>query len=1175
MRLKTIKLAGFKSFVDPTNINLISNLTGVVGPNGCGKSNVIDAVRWVMGESSAKNLRGEALTDVIFSGSATRKPVGQATVELMFDNVEGKLGGEYASYSEIAIKRQVTREGQSNYYLNGQRCRRKDITDIFLGTGLGPRSYAIIEQGMITRVILAKPEELRIFIEEAAGISKYKERRRETENRIQHTQDNLARLNDLRDELDKQLRHLERQSQTAARYQEFKTQEKTLSAQLATLAWQRLDREIVHYEQQIRETLVQLSEQQANVQQYKTANEKQRLMQSQANETLNEVQKRYYSLGAEISKIEQALVHQEERREQLKVDKSEAQEALHMANTLLEKDRHLLTELSEKITHAEPGYASAQEAVQMAQAVVESAEMQLEEWREQVAMHSQATLGPTRIAEAEKAKIAHLERQIQQIQERSKRLEAECQGLVQDDPIEAEALAQKREALSLQQEECIAQLEQVRAKKQACQAEIEAVRSELKQCEQVHHQTQGTLSALEALQASALGQNVESRKAWLAASGLGSSKAVAQLIQVQAGWEMAAEMVLEGFVEALGVSTRDMNDILTKADLLAQEGLGLLEWGGAHTVESDSRCLIHYVQSPVSLPVVIQRLLQKIYVAQDVATAKALLSTLSVGESVVTPEGVWMGEGWIRIKKRPVGSSESGSLLAREEKIKQLVLAHERQEAAIDVLQQTLQEKQDALAQWEAFQETQQQEKNHLSQTIVTLEGQSRIVQNRIEQVQKRREAIQRELGECQVILQDCQQEVNQSRTKLHEVLEKMMIHTQEQEALTQQKAPLHENVHISRMQAKAATEKVNTLALEIQTFRTQVVALRTNVERFETQIESATLKLSTVADALTRIDEPVGELKMDLERRLEERLLIEEELSSARNEVASIDNVMRELEKKIELGEREIDRGREKSEQAKLQWQALCVHRENVLEKLKVLEVVLEEVSKTLPEGANEPEWQERLQDVEQKIQRLGPINLAAIEEHEAALQRKEYLDSQLADLTEALATLDNAIRKIDKETRAKFKETFDRVNSGFEKLFPKLFGGGQASLSMTGDDLLDTGITLMARPPGKKNSTIHQLSGGEKALTAVALVFAIFELNPAPFCMLDEVDAPLDDSNVGRFCGLVKEMSSAVQFIYVSHNKLAIEMAQQLQGVTMREPGVSRLVTVDIEEARSLVEA
>lgn len=1170
MRLKAIKLAGFKSFVDPTTINLVSNLTAVVGPNGCGKSNVIDAVRWVMGESSAKHLRGGSLTDVIFAGSANRKPVGQATVELLFDNVQGKLGGEYASYSEIAIKRQVTREGHSQYYLNGQRCRRKDITDIFLGTGLGPRSYAIIEQGMITRVIEAKPEDLRSFIEEAAGISKYKERRRETENRIQHTQENLARLNDLREELNKQLKHLDRQSQTAAKYQELKTIEKKISAELASLAWQRLDKEVLECEAHIRETQVQLASAQSSAQQLKTAQEKHRILQTEASDNLNEVQKRYYGLGADIAKIEQALMHHEERKEQLKLDKQDAKQSLDTAQSLLEIDKENFAEYQNKIENATPLHEQACQDAQTAQALSDEKEAAVENWREAVSALNQSLMAPSRLAESEKTKIAQLERQSQQIHERVRRLDGESQSLTIEDPAELNSLKEKGEALSAKRQECIQWLESVASEKENHRQELNKFQADYKVSMQSLHEAKGKLSALETLQAGAVGKNFDAKKAWLAQHGVDNPTIIASMIQVSAGWEKALETVLEGYLQAIGVQSLETGKIGSAPDA-SKMGLHLLEWTKHAGLNAPSQSLVNFVTNKNDLPAVLFNLLANVIAVENMDEAQKRLPDLR-DQSIITKDGAWLGQGWLKLN---APDDSKNGILIREEKIKQLRQEIIVLEEKLQQIKETIESVESKIKSFEAEKESKQQEKNTLSQEISSIDSERRIKQNRIEQNQKRKDQIQKELAECQSILQDSQNEINQSRGLLHQALEEMAENNRKQAELTSQKAQYQDALAIARSKAKEANNRVNELVLMLQSYRTQKAALESNINRLTTQIETAKQKLTNLELAWEKADEPMMILKKDLESNLEKRLVVENELNSARDVVAKLDNDSREMEKELNQLEQKIEQLREKNEQVKMQWQALSVHRENVLEKLKDLNVSLEETLKAMPVEATEKEWQNELAQLEQKIRQLGPINLAAIEEFDAAKQRHEYLEAQLKDLTEALETLESAIKKIDKETRAKFQETFEQINKGFQELFPKLFGGGQASLMMTGEDLLDTGISLTARPPGKKNSSISQLSGGEKALTAVALVFAIFGLNPAPFCMLDEVDAPLDDNNVGRFCKLVKEMSSTVQFIFVSHSKITIEMGEQLQGVTMREPGVSRLVTVDIEEAKTLAEA
>ncbi|MFI4937028.1 MAG: chromosome segregation protein SMC [Candidatus Berkiellales bacterium] len=1175
MRLSKIKLAGFKSFVDPTTINLMSNLTAVVGPNGCGKSNVIDAVRWVMGESSAKHLRGGALTDVIFSGSSARKPVGLATVELLFENAEGKLGGEYSNYAEIAIKRQVTREGESTYFMNGQKCRRKDITDIFLGTGLGPRSYAIIEQGMISRVIDAKPEELRVFIEEAAGISKYKERRRETENRIKHTHENLARLNDLRDELANQIRHLERQSQAAERYRELKTQEQERSAQLAALTWKKLDETIQRIEVQIRETLTELEKEQANLQQQKTEQEKQRIERNDINENLNDVQKRYYSLGGEIAKIEQALQHQQERENQLKADKSEAESTLTKIQSQLALDEENNQTRLQQIADLQPQFDEIVKEAELTLKHQHDAEATLENWREKVSAVQEASQIPSRIAEAEKAKIAQLERQIHQTNERQARLEAELTHipLLVETP-ELAALDEKIDLFSDELQKSVEQLEIGALHKDEILARLNLLKPQIKECQNTLNETKGQAAALNALQEVAFGKNDEAKSAWLAEQHLDDQPYLAEKITVSQGFENAVEMVLEGFLNGLTVADHQMATVTSQLTA-ATGGMSFVEWQNhpSEKNETSANALVNYVKGSEFLPESLFQLLANVQVCQTLNEAEALLATLPLHQSVITPEGYWLGHGWVTVKD-PNQASELG-ILYREEKLKQVEVQIDLNQKTLDELQQQFEDSEVALKQLDAAKEDQQHQKNKLQQELMALQSERRIKHNRIEQNQKRHQQVQQELAECQSLVQSAQQEVNVARSQLAEAIEQMAQLNSELQALNEHKGALQEAVVNSKIKAKENQTQKHQIELTIQNYHAKIEALTHHIQRGKDQIISAEEKLSHINASLKKNDEPLLALKLELEMNLEKRLVVEDELNQVRDDCAMIDNTLRTIEGQMTQHENKLTSLRDVLEKFKMEWQACSVRRENALEKLKNTTFVLEALLANLPLDANETAWQQELNDIQQKIQRLGAINLAAIDEFNAATERKQYLDSQLNDLTEALTTLESAIKKIDRESRAKFKETFDKINAGFMQRFPQLFGGGQATLSMLGEDLLDTGVGIIARPPGKKNSSIQLLSGGEKALTAVALVFSIFELNPAPFCLLDEVDAPLDDNNVGRFCDLVKEMAKKVQFVFVSHNKLAIEMAAQLLGVTMREPGVSRLVTVDMEEAKSMAES
>lgn len=1174
MRLKTIKLVGFKSFVDPTVLHLSGNLSAVVGPNGCGKSNVIDAVRWVMGESSAKNLRGGALVDVIFSGSTSRKPIGQASVELLFDNAEGRLGGQYASYSEIAIKRLVTRDGQSKYFLNGQSCRRRDIKDIFLGTGLGPRSYAIIEQGMISRVIDAKPDDLRIFLEEAAGISKYKERRRETENRIKHTNDNLDRLNDIRNELEKQMRHLERQSEAAQRYNTYKADIDTKNLQLAAMSYERLDAEIKTIEQQILTQSVTMESHLATVQSVKTSQEKVQVSQQQAHQHLNDVQKDYYGLGAEISKIEQSLQHHTERKAQWAEDKNEALQALEIAKQQHTADQTRAQEIASLLDTLRPEAQIALEHVLATTTAESDAETALETWRESHDAMQKEALEPAQQASSEKSNVAQLERQIQRTQERHEKLMSQKAALTIPDESDIEALAEQIDVTETDIETAQEQLNTARANSEELRSAIQSLRPEIAHIQEQLHTTQGEVAAEKAIQANALGKNSSVRQAWLEAQELDTANYIAEKLQVASGWEGAVETVLGDALNALGISADKLTTASQQMGTLAGEGIHLMAWESnpAQKSHDPSRLTTHLIGAEC-LPSALYSALHKVHVANTVDEALALLPSLSADESVVTPEGFWFNQAWSKIKASGEDSQES--VLKREETIKQL-------KETLELHNEVLTEKQDRLADLEsqlsdmnAEKERCQQLHHELKQTLTQCISEKNIKSNQFMQQTAQQDQIKQDLKECEQALQQTQTEVQESRKNLAELLDHMSRCHEAMTELQAQKTGLQEGLQSARSKAREARDSQHAIAMNVQTQQTQLDALVSNQSRMADQMTHYTHKIEQLTAHLAQADEPVEELKITLEATLEKRLQSEDRLNEARDTVAELDNELRELSAQLNTATQAVEELRTKSEQFKLDCQSLIVRRETVTERLAESAEPVENILKAIPEEANEASWQAAIETLSEKMQRLGAINLAAIEEFDAAKERKVYLEAQLEDLVEALTTLENAIKTIDKETRAKFEETFQTVNGHFKVLFPQLFGGGQAELELIGDDLLSTGVGIMARPPGKKNTSIQLLSGGEKALTAIALVFSIFQLNPAPFCLLDEVDAPLDDTNVGRFCRLVQEMAKSVQFIFISHNKVAIEMAEQLHGVTMREPGVSRLVTVDIEEAKSLAQA
>jgi chromosome segregation protein len=1162
MRLKCIRLAGFKSFVDPTTVNFPSNMAAVVGPNGCGKSNIIDAVRWVMGESSAKNLRGESMTDVIFNGSTSRKPVSQASIELVFDNSDGTLVGEYASYAEISIRRKVTRDSQNSYYLNGTKCRRRDITDIFLGTGLGPRSYSIIEQGMISKLIEAKPEDLRNFIEEAAGISKYKERRRDTENRIRRTHENLARLTDLRDELGRQLERLQRQAQAAEKYQEYKAEERQLKAQLSALRWQALNEQVAQRESVIGNQEVGFEALVADQRSADAAIERLRDGHHDLSERFNLVQGRFYSVGGDIARVEQSIQHGQQRLRQLQDDLREAERARQETESHLGHDRTLLATLGEELEMLEPEQDITLAAAEESAAALEEAETAMHGWQEQWDAFNLTSAEPRRQAEVQQSRLQQLETSLERLAERQRRLGEERQ-LLAADPEDA-AILELSEDLAARD----MAFEELNAEEEQLIERLEQLRVDLQQATQAQQQAQGDLqrlngriASLEALQQAALDPGTGTAE-WLRDHQLSERPRLAEGLRVEAGWELAVETVLGADLNAVLV------DDFKGLDLAGfnQGDLRLVSAGADVTRIPGS--LLDRVDTEVDLT----HWLGQVKPVETLDDALALRGQLSAGQSLISRDGYWVGREFLRVRR--ASEAESG-VLARGQELQRLEAEREEREATLAALDDQLLTQREQQRSQEDNREQLRRRLQDEARQQSELKAQLSAAKAKVEQLTLRRTRLDEELTELAEQRAMEQETLGESRLQLQDALDSMALDTEQRELLLAQRDSLRERLDRVRQEARQHKDHANQLAVRLGSLRAQHDSTRQALERLEMQSERLTEKREQLSLNLEEGAAPLEELRMKLEELLERRMVVDEEMRTAKNALEDADRELRDAEKRRTQAEQQSQLLRGQLEQQRLEWQTLTVRRKALQEQLHEDGYDLDGVLATLTVEANEKDAEDELERIAARIQRLGAINLAAIDEYQQQSERKRYLDAQDADLVEALDTLESVIRKIDKETRNRFKETFDQINSGIQALFPKVFGGGSAYLELTGEDLLDTGVTIMARPPGKKNSTIHLLSGGEKALTALALVFAIFKLNPAPFCMLDEVDAPLDDANVGRYARLVKEMSQTVQFIYITHNKIAMEMADQLMGVTMHEPGCSRLVAVDVEEAMALVES
>lgn len=1163
MRLKCIKLAGFKSFVDPTTVTFPSNLCAVVGPNGCGKSNIIDAVRWVMGESSAKNLRGEAMTDVIFNGSGSRKPVGQASIELVFDNSDGTIRGEFAGYNEISVKRKVTRESQNFYYLNGNKCRRRDITDIFLGTGLGPRSYAIIEQGMISRLIEAKPEELRVYVEEAAGISKYKERRRDTENRMRRTHENLERLTDIREELDRQLSRLQRQSQAAEKYSEYKEEERQLKARVQAIKYQNLHLKSDEKHKDIKELELKVEAQVTEQVRVDSSIEKHRTEYSEKSDAFNEVQGRFYSIGSDITRVEQAIQHADERERQLKIDieqnKRDCEEAEEHLASDLAKAEGWEAELLEILPELESHKGSEEESA----SILAEAEEAMQEWQLEWDQFNQRAAEPRQQAEVQQSRIKYLEQVQTRLLERIERLEKERDSLiVGDSHEEIELLGEELASLELTVEDKKLELDgvaesllELRESQHSLTEQRDQLRSELQAA-------RGRHASLETLQQAALKDDARDTQTWLENNNLQASPRLAETLEVEAGWETAVETVLGQSLQAVCAETA-LETLCDAMSSFTQGEITILETNAATPAGSGD--LLAKVTSTIN----INGLLAGVFVAEDLTGAMVKRGQLKAGESVITRDGIWLGCNWMRIAK---GSDSSAGVIARQQQLEQLSTTLSELETRSATISEQLESTREKLAQAESRSETLRKETDQLNRKHTELKTNLASKRAKVEQVLEGRERAERDIKDARTQMDAESGNLVEARTLLQEAISAMEQDTAQREQLLHRRDDTRAKLDQARQKARHDKDRAHELAMRHQSLKTQVEATRQGIQRLQDQMARMVERKETLQQALQENREPIEEQKLELEAYLEKRVSVEQELSESRKTVEQVETALRDAEKQRHQFENTITQLRTALESARLEAQTLEVQQQGLKQQLQEMEFDLDTLLNNLVEGDSLADLEEELTKVGNRISRLGPINLAAIDEYKTESERKTYLDAQNEDLQEALETLENAIKKIDRETRTRFKETFDQINSGLQELFPKVFGGGHAYLELTGEDLLDTGIAIMARPPGKKNSTIHLLSGGEKALTAIALVFSIFRLNPAPFCMLDEVDAPLDDANVGRYARMVEEMSDQVQFIYITHNKIAMEMAHQLMGVTMHEPGVSRMVTVDVEEAAEL---
>ncbi len=1173
MRLNSIKLSGFKSFAEPTNFQLPGQLVGVVGPNGCGKSNIMDAVRWVLGESKASELRGESMQDVIFSGSGNRKAASRASVELVFSNEDARAGGQWNQFTEIAVKRTLTRDGTSSYFINNQVVRRRDVQDVFLGTGLGPRAYAIIGQGTISRIIESKPEELRLFLEEAAGVSKYKERRRETENRLKDTRENLTRVDDILRELNSNLDKLEKQAEVASQYRGLQESGTLKLHQLwflkhrdAASEQERVKSEVLAATNSFEERMAELRHGEAELETIRQAH-------YAASDELHVSQGALAEAALEVSRLEERIryvVEGRQRVEQRLVELKAQSEQWQERQTSAQDE---LEQIAEQIAGAdEQSEVLAAQAEEQAgnlptvEDAVRAAQSRSNEQRTVVGSVQQQI-------QVLAAESRNIEDQSRQFNARRERLDGERRQLAAPD---MDRLAELKSQYAVADEAngvADARLHELNDQVPALDEDRRAKQEQVNAEGGKQADLSARLDALRALQEKV--QTEGKLKPWLAKHGLEGLQGLWTKIHIESGWETALEAALRERINALEVGRIEtVRAFATDAPPAKLAFYTPPQAAIANTHQtlarlSDLLRLGNHDQA--GLKALLNDWLEGVYTAANIDDALASRSKLTHGEVIMTREGHAVSQFAVAFY---APDSEQAGMLARAQEIENL----ERQLRAQALIAE---ESRSGLIRAEAAY-------TDASQRLITARREAGETQTRAHQLQvellrlsqlaeqtsARRGQLDGELAEVDGQLEELNERRAMGEAKFEE-LDMQLATTQERHA------ELDEAVITAERKLSEAREQLRSLERQAQEAQFSSRALASRRGELQRSIETAVQQVASNEQSAIQLQEELARLtdasaQVGLEAALALRLDREAALGAKRSEYDDLTLRLKRSDEQRLQHEQSLQPLRDRITKLQLEEQAAQLGGAQFMEQLTAAEVNLEALAQNVADtGVKLYGLQGEIDRINREINALGAVNLAALDELTASRERKTFLDAQYADLNEAINTLEGAIHKIDLETRDLLANTFNQVNEHFGRMFPSLFGGGNAKLVMTGDEILDAGVQVMAQPPGKKNSTIHLLSGGEKALTAIALVFAIFQLNPAPFCLLDEVDAPLDDANTERYAKLVREMSRGTQFLFISHNKIAMEMAEQLIGVTMQEQGVSRIVAVDMEAAVSLAEA
>ena len=1174
MRLNSIKLSGFKSFAEPTNFMLPGQLIGVVGPNGCGKSNIMDAVRWVLGESKASELRGESMQDVIFNGTTHRKPASRSSVELVFDNSDHRAGGQWGQFTEIAVKRVLTRDGNSSYFINNQPVRRRDVQDVFLGTGLGPRAYAIIGQGTISRIIESRPEELRLFLEEAAGVSKYKERRRETENRLSDTRENLTRVEDILRELNANLDKLEKQAEVAARYNELQASVTLKQHQLWFLKKQDAEGDLTKIRQEGLQAVNELEARMAEIRHIEADLEAVRQAHYEAGDKVNQAQGRLYEATAEVGKLEAEIRYVVEGRQ--RVEQRLQQLAEQIAQWAQRKE-----DAEVELEHLAENGMDAEEQAEMLAAQLEEQSMRLPDLED-------ALRAAQNKANEQRQQVVQVQQQIQvlaaeqrSINEQTRQHESRLERLRNDRNALATPDEARLQQVSAQYEDAAEMAEMAEAALMELQDSVPQLDDERRQRQQALNQEtarQAELAArMEALKA--LQEKVKTDgklQPWLAKHGLDGLQGLWTRIAVEPGWENALEAALRERMGALEISRLDMVRGFLGAGAKDAPPARLAFYSkpeGSLSLSSNGLPLMAELLrvGDAGLKALLTEWLAGCYTAQSLDEALSHRAQLKAGETIYVPTGHAVTAHSVSFFAQ---DSEQSGLLARAQEIEHLEKELRAQALISEEARTALVRAEAAYADASQRLVSARREASEAKQSAHELQVEMLRLTQQAEQARARTAQIEADVAEVQAALDDLQERAVAAEARFEELdmqlADSQELHAQLDEKVIEAERKLAE----SREQLRALERKAQEATFSQRSMQARQAELQRTLETAEQQTKALLEERERAYAEQSRLNDAAaqGGLQDALALKMER----EQAVAAARSEYEDLTNKLRASDERGTQIERALEPMRARITEFQLKEQAAALGSAQYEQQLAEAGADLAAVAQSILEGNVKLHGlQSEIDRLHREIAALGAVNLAALEELQLARERKVFLDAQVADLTEAMTTLENAIKKIDNETRDLLSATFNTVNTHFGRMFPELFGGGQAKLIMTGDEILDAGVQVMAQPPGKKNQTIHLLSGGEKALTAIALVFAIFQLNPAPFCLLDEVDAPLDDANTERYAKLVASMSRGTQFLFISHNKIAMEMAQQLIGVTMQEQGVSRIVAVDMESALSMAHA